>query len=96
MECSRVTRQERTSIFMRLDAVVWKCQAHCILQLSALPVFRIDQILFFCSHFPTSQTMPVSANHRGEKKCCPFEQTADPSISEVNPFLKENKKSIRI
>lgn len=42
--------QECTSIFMRLDAVVWKCQVHCILQLFALLVSRISQI-FFCSHF---------------------------------------------
>lgn len=67
MECLGRMLQECTSIFMRLDAVLWKCQAHCIiLQLFALPVSRISQILFFCNH-SFFQTMSVRANSRGGK-----------------------------
>lgn len=72
-----------TSIFMRLDAVVWKCQVHCILQLSALPVSRISQI-FFLQPFFFSNHVHESKRQREKKRWCLPEQTAGTSIPRVN------------
>lgn len=90
MESLGVALQERTSIFTRLDAVVWKCRVHCILQRFALPGFGITQIVFL-QPFPPSQTMPVSTNHRGKKGCCPFEQTVEPFHRGSEFFFQRNK-----
>lgn len=57
---------ESTSIFMRLDAVVWECQVHCILQIFALLGSRISQI-FFLQPFFFPNHVHESKQPRGKK-----------------------------
>lgn len=89
MESLGVTLQERTSIFMRPDAVVWKCRVHCILQHFALPVFGIAQIIFPAAiFFPFTNHACKRKPQREEVGAVSLSKLWNPSIAEVNSFLK--------